>query len=160
MRVDPDPRDSKKLDAIWCGLDTSGTDKQSVLWFTSKFSETSERKRMLLHRPKLIVRPLVEWLMRVPWISKRLWPVFLRFSTDQDAEFYDDLEGFTFFMDGNARAKHIGRGLGFAMRNVQQTFVVPFDPQKGAEEGGRARRARSASPSGSNTRTDFCASAT
>ena len=36
-------------------------------------------------------------------------------------------------MDGNARAKRVGKRFGFSMRNIQQTFVVPFDPD-GAED--------------------------
>jgi decaprenylphospho-beta-D-ribofuranose 2-oxidase len=48
-------------------------------------------------------------------------------------EYVDDLEGFTFFMDGNARAKRAGKRFGFSMRNVQQTFVVPFNAE--AEDG-------------------------
>ena len=31
-------------------------------------------------------------------------------------------------MDGNARAKRIGKRFGFKMQNAQQTFVVPSDP--------------------------------
>ena len=65
--------------------------------------------------------------MRVSWISKRLWPVFFRLY-GEGSVYHDDLEGYTFFMDGNARAKRIGQRLGFAMRNIQQTFVVPLDP--------------------------------
>lgn len=134
MEEEADARDPDKLDAIWCAIDTSGAGGRSVLWFTSAFDRTSTRKRMLLHRPNLLLRLPVEWLMRVPWISKRLWPVFFRLY-GEGSVYHDDLEGFTFFMDGNARAKRIGRRLGFAMRNVQQTFIVPLDASQAA--GGR-----------------------
>jgi decaprenylphospho-beta-D-ribofuranose 2-oxidase len=126
---DSDPRDPEKLDAIWSALDTRGDGTQSALFFTSTFTTTPERRRMPLHRPKLALRVLVEWLMRVPWISKLLWRVYFRFLFRDRQEFIDDLEGYTFFMDGNARAKRIGKRLGFKMRNVQQTFVVPSDPR-------------------------------
>ena len=136
MRDDAECRDPDKLDAVWCALDTRGKGGGSVLWFTSAFDRTTERKRMLLHRPRLLLRLPVEWLMRVTWISKRLWPLFFRLYREGSV-WHDDLEGFTFFMDGNARAKRWGRRFGFAMRNIQQTFVVPLDPNpaaRGAEE--------------------------
>jgi decaprenylphospho-beta-D-ribofuranose 2-oxidase len=133
MREDADARDPDKLDAVWCALDTRGAGGRSVLWFTSAFDRTTTRKRMLLHRPNMLLRLPVEWLMRVSWISKRLWPVFFRLY-GEGSVYHDDLEGFTFFMDGNARAKRIGRRFGFAMRNIQQTFVVPLDPDPATAE--------------------------
>jgi decaprenylphospho-beta-D-ribofuranose 2-oxidase len=80
-----------------------------------------------------LMRVFVEWLMRVPFISKLMWRFYFRFLFKDRDEFIDDLEGFSFFMDGNARAKQIAKRLGFSMRNCQQTFVVPSDP--GAEGG-------------------------
>lgn len=128
MRAEADPRDPTKLDAIWSGLDTRGDGTQSALFFTSIFEQTTERRRMALHRPELALRVLVEWLMRMPFISKLLWRFYFRFLFRDGEVYIDDLEGYTFFMDGNARAKRVGQRLGFAMRNVQQTFVVPSDP--------------------------------
>ena len=133
MREEADARDPEKLDAVWCALDTRGKGDRSVLWFTSAFESTDERRRMLLHRPRLLVRLPVEWLMRVSWISKLMWPVFFRLYGEGSA-YYDDLHGYTFFMDGNARAKRIGQRLGFRMRNIQQTFIVPLDPNPAAGE--------------------------
>jgi decaprenylphospho-beta-D-ribofuranose 2-oxidase len=125
---DSNPGDPEKLDAIWSALDTRGDGTESALFFTSTFTTTHDRRRMPLHRPKFFLRPIVEWLMRVPFISKLLWRFYFRFMFRDGDEYIDDLEGFSFFMDGNVRAKHIGRRLGFSMKNVQQTFVVPSDP--------------------------------
>jgi decaprenylphospho-beta-D-ribofuranose 2-oxidase len=125
---DSDPRDPEKLDAIWSALDTRGGGRQSALFFTSRFTTTRDRRRMSLHRPKLTLRIVAEWLMRVSFISKVMWRFYFRFLFRDGEEYIDDLEGFTFFMDGNARAKRIARRVGFKMRNVQQTFVVPSDP--------------------------------
>ena len=128
-----DPGDPEKLDAIWSALDTRGDGTKSALFFTSAFAATRTRRRMALHRPKLLLRVLVEWLMRVPFISKLMWRFYVRFLFKDGDEYLDDLEGFSFFMDGNARAKRIGKKLGFKMQNAQQTFVVPSEP--GAEGG-------------------------
>jgi decaprenylphospho-beta-D-ribofuranose 2-oxidase len=130
---DSDPTDPEKLDAIWSALDTRGDGTKSALFFTSIFAATRDRRRMALHRPQLLLRVLVEWLMRVPFISKLMWRFYVRFLFKDGDEYVDDLEGFSFFMDGNARAKRIGKKLGFKMQNAQQTFVVPSDP--GAEGG-------------------------
>jgi decaprenylphospho-beta-D-ribofuranose 2-oxidase len=130
---DSDPDDPEKLDAIWSAIGPRGKEAPTLLFFTSTYTASSERRRMALHQPKLLIRVLVEWLMRVSFISKIFWRVYFRFVFRDGEEYIDDLEGFAFFMDGNARAKHIGRSLGFSMRNVQQSFVVPSDP--GAEGG-------------------------
>ncbi len=139
MAEEADPRDPDKLDAIWCALDTRGAGGRSVLWFTSTFDRTATRKRMLLHQPNRLLRLPVEWLMRVSWISRRAWPVIFRLYKEGSV-YYDDLEGFTFFMDGNVRAKRVGHRLGFAMRNIQQTFVVPLD--SGQDAAGRTAEQR------------------
>jgi decaprenylphospho-beta-D-ribofuranose 2-oxidase len=123
-----DPRDPEMLDSIWSALDTRGDGSQSALLFTSTFSTTPDRRRMPLHRPRMLLRIPVEWLMRVPFISKLLWRFYFRVLFRDGEEYIDDLEGYSFFMDGNARAKRIGKRLGFKMQNAQQTFVVPSDP--------------------------------
>ena len=130
---DPDPGDPEKLDAIWSALSTRGDGTKTALFLTAAHTTTPDRRRMQLHRPKLLIRIPVEWLMRVPSISKLLWSFYYRFMFSDGEVYVDDLEGFAFFMDGNARAKRIGKSLGFSMRNAQQTFVVPSDP--GAEGG-------------------------
>jgi decaprenylphospho-beta-D-ribofuranose 2-oxidase len=123
-----DPRDPEKLDAIWSALDTRGKGTQSALFFTSTYTKAPARRLMLLHCPRLLVRILVEWLMRVPFVSKLFWSIYFHLIFSDGEEYVDDLEGFAFFMDGNARAKRIGKSLGFSMRNAQQTFVIPSDP--------------------------------
>ncbi len=128
-----DPRDPEKLDAIWSALDARGKGAQSALFFTSRYTTETRRRRMPLHQPRLLIRFLVEYAMRISFIAKLLWTVYFRFMFKDGEEYVDDIEGFAFFMDGNSRAKHFGRSLGFPMRNVQQSFVLPSDP--GAEGG-------------------------
>lgn len=126
-----DPNDPEKLDAIWSGVVPSRGGRDRVFLFTSAFTPKPERRRLILHRPKLWLRVPYEWLMRVGWTCRLLWALAFRIGFRRD-EYIDDLEGFTFFMDGNARAKRAGKRLGFSMRNIQQTFVVPFDTARGA----------------------------
>jgi decaprenylphospho-beta-D-ribofuranose 2-oxidase len=125
---DSDPRDPEKLDAISSALDTRADGSQSALLFTSAFTTTRHRRLMPLHQPRLAMRLVVEWLMRVPALSGPLWRFYFRFVYRDGEEYVDDLDGFTFFMDGNVRAKGVAKRFGIPVRMVQQTFVVPSDP--------------------------------
>jgi len=127
---DSDPNDPQKLDAIWSAILPAPHGAHRMILFTSAFTPDPERRRMIQHRPKLLVRVPFEWLMRVTWISRRLWSVIFRIGFNRE-QYVDDLEGFTFFMDGNVRAKRAGKWFRFKMRNIQQTFVVPFDEKGG-----------------------------
>jgi decaprenylphospho-beta-D-ribofuranose 2-oxidase len=126
-----DPNDPGKLDAIWSGLVTSRGGRKRTFLFTSAYTPKPERRRLPVHRPKFLLRVPYEWLMRRRWSSRLLWSIAFRLGFHRD-EYIDDVEGFTFFMDGNARAKRVGKWFGFSMRNIQQTFVIPFDPAGGA----------------------------
>lgn len=124
-----DPNDPEKLDAIWSAQVPGRGGRRRLFMFTSAFTPNPDRRRLILHRPKFLLRVPYEWLMRVGWTSRILW--WLNFRIGLHGEYIDDLEGFSFFMDGNARAKRAGKRFGFPMRNIQQTFVVPFDPDHG-----------------------------
>ena len=133
MREEADARDPEKLDAIWCALNTRGTGDRSVLWFTSAFESTNERRPMLLHRPRLLVRLPVEWLMRVSWISKLMWPVFFRLYGEGSST--TTISRVTrSSWTAMSRAKRIGQRLGFRMRSIQQTFIVPLGPHPAVGE--------------------------
>lgn len=124
-----DPEDPEKLDGIYSAVHTDDAGVTSAILVTSAFTTTRDRKRMALHQPDLAIRPLAEILMRWSWLAERvLWPLFFRFAYRDGEEFVDDLAGYTFFMDGNYRAKDLATGLGFTFKTVQQTFVVPSDP--------------------------------
>jgi decaprenylphospho-beta-D-ribofuranose 2-oxidase len=127
-----DPNDPEKLDAIWSAIVPSRRGIKRALLFTSAFTPKPERRRLIQHRPKILIRVPFEWLLRVGWTSHLLWSLSFRIGFRRD-DYIDDLEGFSFFMDGNARAKRAGKKLGFSMRNIQQTFVVPFVAEGGAD---------------------------
>ena len=131
------PNDPEKLDAIWSGLVAGRDGRERTFLFTSAFTPKSKGRRLILHRPNFLLRIPYEWLLRFPPTARILWALSFRIGFPRD-EHVDGVEDFTFFMDGNARAKRIGKRLGFAMRNVQQTFVVPFDPTSAdARQAGR-----------------------
>jgi decaprenylphospho-beta-D-ribofuranose 2-oxidase len=130
---DPDPNDPTKPDAIYSALyaPKRGPKRQALL-FRSTIKPRPDRGRMrrfLLFRPKLIWRIPVEWMMRRPLLCRAWWWIFMR-TTDDKKPYMNQLDGYTFFMDGNTRAKKLGNRFWFKMQNIQQTFVVPFDPKE------------------------------
>jgi decaprenylphospho-beta-D-ribofuranose 2-oxidase len=135
---DSDPRDRDKLDAISSALDTRPNGAEAALLFTSAFTPERRRRLMVLYRPRIWVRFWVELLMRVRPLSGPLWRFGFRFIYRDGEEYVDDLEGFTFFMDGNARARGVAKRFGVNLDMIQQTFVVPSDPEaEGGWEGAR-----------------------
>ena len=88
------------------------------------------RGQMFLNRPKLIRRIPVEWLLRIQRFCEfglRVYGWGLSRGKKRQKRYLDDVEGFTFFMDGNARAKRLGKRFFFKMQTIQQTFVVPSE---------------------------------
>ncbi len=88
-----------------------------------------------VHQPRSIVRLIGELLLRTHLGARVIWK--LGWLT-RKARYVDPILDYTFFMDGNVRARRFGRRLGFEMRVLQQTFVVPVEA--GGELIERARR--------------------
>lgn len=124
----PNPKDPSKLDAIYSALFVGDGGEPYALLFRSHFTPERFRRPMPLHQPDLAVRPLVEWAMRWSRLARWAWPVFFHRLYEDGEEYVDDLEGFTFFMDGNARAKALAARFDVHLRTVQQTFIVPSGP--------------------------------
>jgi decaprenylphospho-beta-D-ribofuranose 2-oxidase len=116
-------RHPSEPDSLWSALSAHGG-KQSSLVVHSRFTASPERNRMPNHQPNMAIRTPVEWLLRVPWLTGPLWRFFF-WLIKTDTRYVDDLDGFTFMMDGTVRAKRIAESLGFAQRAIQQTFIVP-----------------------------------
>jgi decaprenylphospho-beta-D-ribofuranose 2-oxidase len=123
------PRDATKHDAIYSALGPR-RGRQEALLLTSTFTDSPERRRTALFQPDRWYRVPVEWLVRVKRFNRALW--WLSFATRlgfrEDKEYVDDLCGFTFFQDGNVRAKRVAQTwTGRRLKTIQQTFVVPAD---------------------------------
>lgn len=113
--------------AIYSTLIRRLSGKQSSIVFTSQYTTSTKRKPMAIHQPKTLARFISEMLLRtrIGWLlSLAAYHLLFR----QGTTYIDDLRGFTFFMDGNARAKAWGKAHGMKLPTVQQTFVLPFDP--------------------------------
>lgn len=113
--------------AIYSGLIRRFRGKQSAIVLTSTYTTDTKRKTLPIHAPASAFRFVCEMLMRTRagWLLTLFaYHVLFRERTT----YIDDLRGFTFFMDGNARVKAWGKRHHMSMPTVQQTFVVPFDP--------------------------------
>jgi decaprenylphospho-beta-D-ribofuranose 2-oxidase len=121
----PDARDPTKHDAIYSALSGQPRNQQTLL-FKSTFTTDPERRPMLLFRPHFPPRVLIEWAFRWQLLNRLTWWIAFRFFYRRRTEYRDDLAGYTFFMDGNVRAKEVARKLFRAdLKTLQQTFVVP-----------------------------------
>jgi decaprenylphospho-beta-D-ribofuranose 2-oxidase len=79
---------------------------------------------MPCHEPYTALRLVTEFLLRVPALVGTAWDLFYRL-LKPNTRYVDDLDGFTFMMDGTVRAKEIATSLGFKWKSIQQTFIIP-----------------------------------
>jgi decaprenylphospho-beta-D-ribofuranose 2-oxidase len=126
-------RDPTTHDAIYSALSGRPRNQQTLL-FKSTFTTEPERHPMLLFRPNFPPRVLIEWAFRWELFNRLTWWIAFRFFYRRGTDYRDDLAGYTFFMDGNVRAKKLAKKwFRRDLKTLQQTFVVPSDP--GSKEG-------------------------
>ena len=86
--------------------------------------------QMAPHRPYITFRLITEFLVQwFPSMGQHFWNYAYSVYTRINDTYVDPIDEYTFFMDGNVRAKKLGRKLGMPFRAVQQTFVIPASEQ-------------------------------
>jgi decaprenylphospho-beta-D-ribofuranose 2-oxidase len=100
--------------------------KQKAMIIHSRYTTSPDRNRMPCHEPYTALRLITEFLLRVPFLTGWAWDLFYRLLKEK-TRYIDDLDGFTFMMDGTVRAKEIATSLGFAWKSIQQTFIIPAE---------------------------------
>ena len=118
----PDPRKGHLADAVYAAVPGAGDQEQFVL-FKSSYT-TDNGPPLILYEPDLCIRPVVEWLMRNPSCNDLIWAVAFGFFGLR-LTYVNSLEDYTFFMDGNVKAKEWARWFGVRLKTLQQTFLVP-----------------------------------
>jgi len=116
-------RDPEAPESIFSALWSHGGRERAIV-IHSRYTRSRDRVPMPCHEPYTFARLVVEWLLRVSWLTGLLWRIFYGL-LQTGRRYVDDLEGFTFMMDGNVRAKRVAQSLGFSQRAIQQTFIVP-----------------------------------
>jgi len=85
---------------------------------------------MVPHQPQLKFRTLTEFMIHwFPSMGQLFWNYAYSVYTRFNDTYIDAIDGYTFFMDGNVRAKKLGDRLGMEFKAVQQTFVFPASEQ-------------------------------
>lgn len=106
--------------------------QQRALVVHSRYVNTERRKPLrVLHEPEKLRRRLMDLLLRVPFVNALGWWLTFSVLFRSERTFIDGVEDYTFFMDGNVHAKELGQRFGFAMRVLQQTFLVPAATHEG-----------------------------
>lgn len=103
----------------------SGKQIRTMTCLVEYRSET-KLKQMAPHRPYILFRLVTEFLVQwFPSMGLHFWNYAYSVYTRINDTFIDPIDEYTFFMDGNVRAKTLGRKFGMTFRAVQQTFVIP-----------------------------------
>lgn len=124
-----DPADEGMLDAVYSALYASRDGREEAILLTSTLTRAHGERSLVLYRPELLRRIITEWLIRWDPLNRLLWWFGFRRLFREGVDYVNELEGYTFFMDGNVRAKQAARRLlGRRLKTLQQTFIVPGDP--------------------------------
>lgn len=83
-------------------------------------------RTMLPHRPASAARlPIEMAIHNVEGAGQRFWNFAYDKYIDVSRPYVDELEGYTFFMDGNLRTHRTAHSLGVPFRTIQETYVLP-----------------------------------
>jgi decaprenylphospho-beta-D-ribofuranose 2-oxidase len=103
-------------------------DRVRTMYCHSQYSNDEKLSPMMPHRPELHSRVLTELLVQwLPAVGQLFWNYAYDVYIRMNDTYVDATHGYMFFMDGNVRAKALGKKLGMRFRAIQQTFVIPLD---------------------------------
>ncbi|MFO0600737.1 MAG: FAD-binding protein [Myxococcaceae bacterium] len=85
---------------------------------------------LLPHRPASFSRVPIELAIHhFQSMGQAFWNFAYERYLDDNVAYIDELNGYTFFMDGNARTKRTAEAMGLSFRTIQETYVVPKHEQ-------------------------------
>ena len=91
-----------------------------------EYVSSTKLKPMVPHQPELNFRLVTEFMVNwFPAMGQLFWNYAYSVYTRISDNYIDAIDGYTFFMDGNVRAKVLGQKLGIEFKAVQQTFIIP-----------------------------------
>lgn len=118
-----DGREGRGAEAVY-GLYLGGG---RGLSFRSHYTKDVGRRPMPNHDVRNPLRVVIDLLLRAGPTNALMWRAIHSLYYTEARTFVDDLEDYTFFMDGSRRAGDVARRLGVELRTAQQSFVLPFD---------------------------------
>lgn len=117
--------DSNTKGTIYSAFGISGEQMRTMTCLVEYRTE-NRLKQMAPHRPDITFRLITEFMVQwFPTMGQLFWNYAYAVYTRINDTYIDPVDQYTFFMDGNVRAKVLGRKLGMEFRAVQQTFVIP-----------------------------------
>lgn len=92
----------------------------------SRYVAGAPLRTMLPHRPASAARlPIEMAIHNVEGAGQRFWNFAYDKYIDVSKPYVDELDGYTFFMDGNVRTHRTAHRLGVPFRTIQETYVLP-----------------------------------
>jgi decaprenylphospho-beta-D-ribofuranose 2-oxidase len=102
-------------------------DNIRVMYCHTEYSNEPKLVPMMPHRPMITARLFTEFIVQwVPPFGQLFWNYAYHVYIRMNDTFIDRVDGYTFFMDGNVRAKRLGKKVGMRFRAIQQTFIIPL----------------------------------
>jgi decaprenylphospho-beta-D-ribofuranose 2-oxidase len=93
----------------------------------SNYETGTPFRRSVFHRPTSIRHTLLQLCAPIPFLRAIGYYITFRLSAlNETKTYYDELQGYTFFEDGNRRIKKFFQFLGCPTRVLQQTFILPL----------------------------------
>ena len=117
-------RELENWDAVYAVAFFSGDGEKGFVC-RSRYSSNKRFKRLFIYQKSNWLRILFEWIIRVAWINTLILNLGFQFFVRDNETYLDDLESYTFFMEGNRRSKAIARRFGIQLPVIQQTFIIP-----------------------------------
>jgi decaprenylphospho-beta-D-ribofuranose 2-oxidase len=123
------PRDMPPTQTVYSAFAVSG-DRLKVMYCHTRYSNDSRLVPMMPHRPMINGRLFTEFMVQwIPAVGQLFWNYAYHVYIRLNDTYVDPTHDYTFFMDGNVRAKRLGKRLGMRFRAIQQTFVLPLSEQ-------------------------------
>jgi decaprenylphospho-beta-D-ribofuranose 2-oxidase len=133
---DSTPLDKSLHDAVYSAVSLRADGDVRALVFCSTLRGAVTGRPLLVYEPHHRLRVPVEILFRFRAFNSLVWWLTFEVFHRRRRRFVNGLADFTFFMDGNGRAKRFASRVGIDLKTLQQTFVIPsdFDSRAGIEQ--------------------------
>jgi D-arabinono-1,4-lactone oxidase len=118
--------DETLYDAVYSALFLRADRRAWTCVYRSKLKGAAQGRPLLVYMPYHLLRVPFEILFRFRAFNTFVW--WCCFQLHRHPKRYvNRLTDFTFFMDGNGRAKRFASRVGIDLKTLQQTFVIPSD---------------------------------
>ena len=123
------PAEPSPLRTVYSAFAIKG-DKVRTMYCHTEYSNEPKLAPMMPHQPLLLARLFTEFMVQwFPPLGQAFWNYAYDHYVPRRYTYIDSMYGYTFFMDGNVRAKRLGRKIGMKFRAIQQTFVIPLSKE-------------------------------